>query len=63
MREAIQKVATGPARDALTYSAAICLHHLGRADSLGGAADTVRQVLDNGKTLALFQAQQNWIEI
>ena len=47
----------------LTYSAAIFLYRLGRADSLAGAADTVRQVLDNGKALALFQAQQNWIEI
>jgi anthranilate phosphoribosyltransferase len=56
-REAIQKVATGPARDALTCSAAICLHQLGRTDSQAGAADTVRQILDNGKALALFQVQ------
>lgn len=49
----------GAARDALTYSAAICLHHLGRAASLVEAADIVRGVLDNGKALALFQAQQS----
>ena len=50
---------SGPARDALTYSAAICLHHLGRSGSLADAADTVRGVLDNGKALARFQALQN----
>ena len=49
---------SGPARDALTYSAAICLHHLGHADSLAAAADAARAVLDNGKALGLFQAQQ-----
>ena len=47
----------GPARDALTYAAAICLHHLGRETSLAGAAAFARQVLDSGKALAHFQAQ------
>ena len=52
MREAILDVArTGRS----PYSAGICLHRLGRADSLV-AADTVCQTLDNGKALALFQA-------
>ena len=49
---------SGPARDALTYAAAICLHHLGREDSLASAANAVRQVLDSGKALAHFNAQQ-----
>ena len=49
----------GPARDALTYSAAICLHHLGRTGSLAEAADVARGVLDSGKALARFQAQQS----
>jgi len=53
MREAILDVArTGRS----PYSAGICLHRLGRADSLVVAADTVCQTLDNGKALALFQA-------
>ncbi len=47
---------TGPARDALTYATAICLHHLGRETSLASAADKARQVLDSGKALAHFQA-------
>jgi anthranilate phosphoribosyltransferase len=46
----------GPARDSLVYSAAICLHHLGKADDLRTAADRVRNVLDSGKALAHFQA-------
>jgi len=50
---------SGPARDALTYAAAICLHHLGRENSLASAADKARQVLDSGKALALFKAQQS----
>jgi anthranilate phosphoribosyltransferase len=47
----------GPARDALTYATAICLHHLGRENSLASAADKARQVLDSGKALAHFQGQ------
>jgi len=48
---------SGPARDALTYAAAICLHHLGRETSLARAAECARQVLDSGKALAHFSAQ------
>jgi anthranilate phosphoribosyltransferase len=48
---------SGPARDALTYAAAICLHHLGRETSLARAAEYARQVLDSGKALAHFSAQ------
>ena len=48
---------TGPARDALTYTTAICLHHLGRENSLASAADAARQVLDSGKALAHFNAR------
>jgi len=46
----------GPARDSLVYSAAICLHHLGKAADMATAADMVRNVLDSGKALAHFQA-------
>ena len=46
----------GPARDSLVYSAAICLHHLGKAGDLPTAADMVRKVLDSGKALAHFTA-------
>jgi len=46
----------GPARDSLVYSAAICLHHLGKVGDLPAAADMVRKVLDSGKALAHFQA-------
>ena len=46
----------GPARDSLVYSAAICLHHLGKAGDFAAAADMVRKVLDSGKALAHFQA-------
>ncbi|MEA2078819.1 MAG: hypothetical protein U9P00_03005 [Pseudomonadota bacterium] len=38
----------GPARDALVYSAALCLCHLGRYDGLRAAADSVRAMLDSG---------------
>lgn len=40
---------TGPTRDALVYGAAICLWHLGRYDTLGVAAEAVREVLDSGQ--------------
>lgn len=46
----------GPGRDSLVYSAAISLHHLGKAADLPSAADMVRKVLDSGKALAHFQA-------
>jgi anthranilate phosphoribosyltransferase len=47
----------GPARDALVYAAAICLHHTGRHDSLKQAADAARAVIDSGEALQRFQAQ------
>lgn len=46
---------TGPVRDALVYSGALCLWHLQRT-SLTQAADNIRKVLDNGKALAQFQS-------
>jgi len=45
---------SGAARDALTYAAAICLHHTGHADSLASAAESVRKVLDNGEAYTRF---------
>jgi anthranilate phosphoribosyltransferase len=47
---------SGPTRDALIYGAALCLHHLGRHDSLTVAADAVRKVLGTKKLLARFKA-------
>lgn len=46
----------GPARDSLVYSAAICLHHLGKAADFAAAAEMAREVLDSGKALAHFEA-------
>ncbi len=46
----------GPTRDGLIYTAALCLHHLNRHDSLAAAAAAVRAVLDDGRALAHFQA-------
>jgi len=48
---------SGPARDALSYAAAICLHHLGRETSLARAAESARQALDSGRALAHFNAR------
>ncbi|MGH8475346.1 MAG: anthranilate phosphoribosyltransferase [Methylococcales bacterium] len=45
----------GPTRDSLVYAAALCLWHLKRHDSLKGAAEAVRQVLDSGKALERMQ--------
>jgi len=42
----------GPTRDALVYGAALCLWHLGRADSAKTAADLARTAIDSGKALA-----------
>jgi len=42
----------GPTRDALVYGAALCLWHLGRADSLQAAAEGARRALDSGKARA-----------
>lgn len=47
---------TGPARDSLVYSAALCLRHLGHARDLQTGADMARQVLDSGKALMHFNA-------
>ena len=47
---------TGPARDALIYTAAVCLQHLGHQPSVAKAAEDVRAVLDSGEALARFQA-------
>ena len=44
--------APGATRDALVCAGALCLWHLRRHDSLTGAADAVRKVLDNGDALA-----------
>lgn len=41
----------GPTRDSLAYGAALILWHLGRHDSLQGAVQSVRGVLDGGKAL------------
>ncbi len=46
----------GPTRDALILAGAVCLHHLGRAETLQQAADVVRLALDAGRALAHFQA-------
>jgi anthranilate phosphoribosyltransferase len=45
----------GPTRDCLVYGAALCLWHLGRHASLKDAADAVRGVLDQGKSLERLQ--------
>jgi anthranilate phosphoribosyltransferase len=42
----------GPTRDALVYGTALCLWHLGRADSANNAADLARRAIDSGKALA-----------
>lgn len=39
----------GASYDSLVYSAAIALHHVGKAGSLPEAADRIRAVLDSGK--------------
>lgn len=41
----------GATRDSLIYGAALCLWHLKRHDSLAGAAQAARAVLDSGKAL------------
>jgi anthranilate phosphoribosyltransferase len=49
----------GATRDSLIYSAATCLYHLKRYDSMPAAADAVRKVLDSGAALARFKAVCN----
>ncbi len=46
----------GPARDCLTYSAAIMLTHLGRVNSLAEGAETVSKVIASGAAIRCFQA-------
>ena len=47
-----------PARDSLIAAAALCLHHLGRCESLLAAAQAVGRVLDDGGAARRFQAFQ-----
>jgi len=49
---------SGPTRDALVYGAALCLWHLGRADSLRQAAELARQALDSGKARAHLRGER-----
>jgi anthranilate phosphoribosyltransferase len=42
----------GATRDSLIYGGALCLWHVGCHESLAGAAQAVRTVLDRGKALA-----------
>jgi Anthranilate phosphoribosyltransferase len=46
---------SGPTREGLVFSAALCLWHVGRYDSVPAAARAVREVLDSGKVLARIQ--------
>jgi anthranilate phosphoribosyltransferase len=46
----------GSTYDALVYSGAIALWHLGKAETIQQAAGMIREVLDNGKALAHFDA-------
>jgi anthranilate phosphoribosyltransferase len=45
----------GPAKDCLTYSAAIMLQHLGKAKSLKEGANMVSDVIAAGKAMSCFQ--------
>jgi len=47
---------SGYTRDCLVYTGAVVLTHLGRYQSMPGAADAVRSVLDNRKASAHFEA-------
>ncbi len=47
---------SGPAREGLVFSAALCLWHVGRYDSVLAAVHAVREVLDSGKVLARIQS-------
>ncbi len=48
----------GAAFDALVYGAAICLHQVGRAQSLDAAAEHARQVIMNGSALMRLEAAE-----
>jgi len=52
-QEALEEVA-----DALVYGAALCLWHLGRAESLKDAAQRARQALDSGKARAQLRGER-----
>ncbi|MGH8579379.1 MAG: anthranilate phosphoribosyltransferase [Gammaproteobacteria bacterium] len=47
---------SGPTREGLVFSTALCLWHVGRYDSVPVAARAVREVLDSGKVLARIQS-------
>jgi len=44
--------------DSMVYAGSIVLTHLERFESMNEAANAVRQVLDNGAALDVFQAAQ-----
>ncbi len=46
----------GPYYDSLIYGTSICLHHLGRVNSLQEAAKLTRNVLDSGRAKSYFDA-------
>ena len=48
----------GPMRESLVYSAALCLVHTRRHDSLEQAAQAARTALDSGAARARFEAQR-----
>ncbi|MGH8613772.1 MAG: anthranilate phosphoribosyltransferase [Gammaproteobacteria bacterium] len=47
---------SGLTREGLVFSAALCLWHVGRYDSVPVAAGAVREVLDSGKVLTRIQS-------
>jgi len=47
----------GPAKDCLTYSAAIMLKHLGHAASLAQAAEMITKVIASNKAMKCFQTK------
>ncbi|MFV1996635.1 MAG: anthranilate phosphoribosyltransferase [Acidiferrobacterales bacterium] len=49
---------TGPIRDGLIYTGAMCLWHLGKFDTVIEAADAVREILDSGKVLERVPGQR-----
>jgi anthranilate phosphoribosyltransferase len=49
---------TGPTYDALVYGAALCLWHLGRADSLRDAAQAARRAIDSGQARAHLRGER-----
>ncbi len=51
--------ASGPVRDGLIYSGAMCLWHLRRFDTPKVAADAVREILDSGSAFDRVRALSN----